>query len=41
MTFDKDATIRLARSFAAKGDPNGWFEEFYARATSTRSTGPT
>jgi len=32
MTFDKDATIRLARSFAAKGDPNGWFEEFYARA---------
>jgi len=28
----KRDTIRLARSFARRGDPDGWFEEFYARA---------
>jgi SAM-dependent methyltransferase len=28
----KLATIHLAREYAERGDPNGWFEEFYARA---------
>ena len=28
----KSATQRLAREYADQGDPNGWFEEFYARA---------
>ena len=32
MDNPKAATIRLAQSYAAKGDPDGWFEEFYARA---------
>lgn len=32
MKNDKEATMRLVAEFAAKGDPDGWFEEFYARA---------
>ncbi|SFJ54508.1 Methyltransferase domain-containing protein [Desulfomicrobium apsheronum] len=28
----KTETIRLAETYAAKGDPDGWFEEFYDRA---------
>jgi len=32
MTNPRDETRRLAAEFAAKGDPDGWFEEFYARA---------
>ena len=32
MDDPKKATILLAESYAAKGDPDGWFEEFYARA---------
>lgn len=28
----KQATQRLAETYAGRGDPNGWFEEFYARA---------
>lgn len=28
----KLATQRLAKLYADRGDPNGWFEEFYARA---------
>lgn len=28
----KSATRNLARTYADKGDPNGWFEEFYAQA---------
>ncbi|MFH2052828.1 MAG: class I SAM-dependent methyltransferase [bacterium] len=32
MDHSKDATIRLARAYAEKGDPDGWFEEFYARS---------
>jgi len=28
----KLATLLLAKSYADKGDPDGWFEEFYARA---------
>lgn len=28
----KNATQRLARAYADRGDPNGWFEAFYARA---------
>jgi SAM-dependent methyltransferase len=32
MDNPKAATIQLAQSYAAKGDPDGWFEEFYARA---------
>ncbi len=32
MDNPKEATIRLAQTYAAKGDPDGWFEEFYARA---------
>lgn len=32
MADPKSATRRLAKDFAAQGDPDGWFEEFYARA---------
>lgn len=28
----KHATQHLAKTYADRGDPNGWFEEFYARA---------
>jgi len=28
----KRATQRLAKTYADRGDPNGWFEEFYVRA---------
>ncbi len=32
MENSKQATQDLAASYAAEGNPNGWFEEFYARA---------
>jgi len=32
MTRSKLETQNLAKAYAKKGDPNGWFEEFYARA---------
>lgn len=32
MNDPKTATILLAQTYAAKGDPDGWFEEFYGRA---------
>ncbi len=32
MKHDKKSTMDLARRYAEQGDPNGWFEEFYARA---------
>ena len=32
MENSKDATIRLAKKFADRNDPNGWFEAFYAKA---------
>lgn len=32
MKNDKAATVRLAKEYADKDNPNGWFEEFYARA---------
>ncbi len=32
MENSKNATQRLAKDYADRGDPNGWFEEFYARA---------
>jgi SAM-dependent methyltransferase len=32
MKYTKDETIRLPESYAEKGDPNGWFEEFYSGA---------
>jgi SAM-dependent methyltransferase len=32
MENSKLATQRLAKAYADQGDPNGWFEEFYARA---------
>ncbi|MBU0943941.1 MAG: class I SAM-dependent methyltransferase [Proteobacteria bacterium] len=32
MENSKLATQRLAEAYADRGDPNGWFEEFYARA---------
>ena len=32
MDTSKLATQRLAKAYADQGDPNGWFEEFYARA---------
>lgn len=32
MDNSKRATQRLAKTYADQGDPNGWFEEFYARA---------
>lgn len=32
MDTSKLATKRLAESYAYQGNPNGWFEEFYARA---------
>ncbi len=32
MENSKRATQRLAKAFTDRGDPNGWFEEFYARA---------
>ena len=32
MDNPKLETIRLAKTYADRGDPNGWFEEFYARA---------
>ena len=32
MDTSKFATIQLAETYADQGDPNGWFEEFYARA---------
>lgn len=32
MTHSKKETEHLARTYAEKGQPNGWFEEFYARA---------
>ena len=32
MNDAKKATERLAQAYADRGNPNGWFEEFYARA---------
>jgi len=32
VSISKDSTIRLAKEYARKGDPNGWFEDFYANA---------
>ena len=32
MDNPKMATQLLAKTYADRGDPNGWFEEFYARA---------
>lgn len=32
MISPRDETRRLAAEFAEQGDPDGWFEEFYARA---------
>jgi SAM-dependent methyltransferase len=32
MENSKQATQELAAAYAATGNPNGWFEEFYARA---------
>jgi SAM-dependent methyltransferase len=32
MNTSKPAIQRLAKTYADNGDPNGWFEEFYARA---------
>lgn len=32
MENSKSSTKRLAKTYADRGDPNGWFEEFYARA---------
>jgi SAM-dependent methyltransferase len=32
MTQSKAETINLAKTYAERGDPDGWFEEFYARA---------
>ena len=32
MKYTKDKTIHLSESYAEKGDPNGWFEEFYSGA---------
>jgi len=32
MTDSKNTTQRLAEAYAGRGDPNGWFEEFYAKA---------
>ncbi len=34
MDTSKLATQRMAETYADQGDPNGWFEEFYARAES-------
>jgi SAM-dependent methyltransferase len=32
MENSKHATQRLAKAYADRGEPNGWFEEFYAKA---------
>ena len=32
MENSKQATQHLAKTYADRGDPNGWFEEFYAQA---------
>lgn len=32
MENSKPATQKLAKDYADRGDPDGWFEEFYARA---------
>lgn len=32
MDTSKQSTQRLSKTYAERGDPNGWFEEFYARA---------
>jgi SAM-dependent methyltransferase len=32
MDTSKQSTHHLAATYAERGDPNGWFEEFYARA---------
>jgi len=32
MKYTKEKTIQLSEFYAQKGDPNGWFEEFYAGA---------
>lgn len=32
MQHTKEATQQLARLYADRGDPDGWFEEFYTRA---------
>jgi SAM-dependent methyltransferase len=32
MKYNKNNTIRLFESYAEKGNPNGWFEEFYSGA---------
>ncbi len=32
MKHDKSATMKLAKDYRDRGEPNGWFEEFYARA---------
>lgn len=32
MASSRDETLKLAKDYAESGDPDGWFEEFYARA---------
>ena len=32
MKYSRNETLQLSKKYAAKGDPNGWFEEFYAGA---------
>jgi len=32
MENSKSSTQHLAKTYADRGDPSGWFEEFYARA---------
>jgi SAM-dependent methyltransferase len=32
MANPRDETLKLAKDYAKIGDPDGWFEEFYARA---------
>lgn len=32
MKYSRNETLQLAKTYAEKGDPNGWFEDFYAGA---------
>lgn len=32
MKTDKNSTMKLVAEYAARGNPDGWFEDFYARA---------
>ncbi len=32
MKYPRNETLQLSKKYAANGDPNGWFEEFYAGA---------